>query len=84
MEPQRIDLDFLEWLGGISVPFSLIFTKTDKQSPTRTQANIDVFLEAVASRVPVVPEFFQSSAKTRTGREEILGAIGRYLESASS
>jgi GTP-binding protein len=84
LEPQRIDLDFLEWLGGISVPFSLIFTKTDKQSPTRTQANIDVFLEAVASRVPVVPESFQSSAKARTGREEILGAIGRYLESASS
>jgi len=77
--PQRIDLDFLSWLGGTAVPFSLIFTKVDKQSPAKTQANIDLFLETLAPLVPAVPEVLMCSAKSRSGREEILGAIGRYL-----
>jgi GTP-binding protein len=83
LEPQRIDLDFLSWLGGLGGPFSLIFTKADKQSPGRTQTNIDVFLAAVKPLIPVLPEVFVSSAKARSGREEILAMIGRYLEPAS-
>jgi GTP-binding protein len=82
LEPQRIDLDFLTWLGGTQLPYMLIFTKADKQSPTRTRANAAVFLEALAPRVPALPEILFSSAKDRSGREEILGAIGRYLEPA--
>lgn len=55
-EPQRIDLDFLAWLGGTGVPFSLVFTKTDKQSPSKTRANTALFLETLAPLVPVLPE----------------------------
>lgn len=80
LEPQRIDLEFLRWLGGTTVPFSLIFTKADKQSPTRTQANVAVFEEALRPLVPAMPAVMISSSKERLGREEILGAIGRYLE----
>jgi GTP-binding protein len=75
-KPQRIDLDFLEWLGGTGVPFSLVFTKTDKQSPAKTKASIALFLEALT---PAVPEVLTSSAKSRDGRLEILRAIGREL-----
>jgi len=79
LTPQRIDLDFLSWLGGTAVPFSLIFTKVDKQSPTKTQASIDLFMETLAPLVSAVPQVLTSSSKSRSGREEILGAIGRYL-----
>ena len=80
LEPQKIDLNFLNWLGGTTLPFSLIFTKADKQSPTRTKANAAVFLEALTPLVPALPEILTSSATKRQGREEILGAIGRYLD----
>ncbi|MCU0777718.1 MAG: ribosome biogenesis GTP-binding protein YihA/YsxC [Akkermansiaceae bacterium] len=75
-KPQRIDLDFLAWLGGTGTPFSLVFTKTDKQSPAKTKASIALFLAALA---PAAPEVLASSAKSRDGRLEILRAIGRDL-----
>jgi GTP-binding protein len=75
-KPQRIDLDFLAWLGGTGTPFSLVFTKTDKQSPAKTKASIALFLAALA---PAAPEVLASSAKSRHGRLEILRAIGRDL-----
>jgi len=73
--PQRIDLDFLSWLGGTGVPFSLVFTKTDKQSAAKTKAAIALFEETLAPLVPVLPEVLTSSAKTRDGRSAILHAI---------
>ena len=76
-KPQRIDLDFLEWLGAIGKPFSLIFTKTDKQSPAKTRAAIALFLETLAPHVPELPEALTSSAKTKDGRLAILNAISR-------
>ena len=73
--PQRIDLDFTTWLGGGAVPFSLIFTKADKQSPTKTRQNIDLFLEALAPHIPHLPAVHISSAKTGHGRDSVLHAI---------
>jgi GTP-binding protein len=75
--PQRIDLDFLAWLGGIGVPFSLVFTKTDKQSPAKTRASIALFLETLAPLVSALPEALASSAKTGDGRNDILRVISR-------
>lgn len=75
--PQRIDLDFLAWLGGIGVPFSLVFTKTDKQSPAKTRASIALFLETLAPLVSALPEALASSAKTGDGRKDILRVISR-------
>jgi GTP-binding protein len=76
-KPQRIDLDFLEWLGGVGAPFSLVFTKSDKQSAAKTQASVDLFLETLAPRVPALPEALVCSAKTGDGRVALLRAIGR-------
>ncbi|MDP3849897.1 MAG: ribosome biogenesis GTP-binding protein YihA/YsxC [Luteolibacter sp.] len=75
-EPQRIDLDFLAWLGGTGVPFSLVFTKTDKQSPSKTRANTALFLETLAPQVPAPPQVLASSAKSGDGRLDILRVIG--------
>lgn len=75
LEPQRIDLDFIHWLSGCSVPFSLIFTKTDKQSAGKTKANIEAFLKALDTLLPDRPGVFTSSTKDRTGRMEILRFI---------
>lgn len=74
--PQRIDVDFIIWLGGTLVPFSLVFTKADKQSPTKTRTNISLFQEAIAPHLSVTPEALTSSAKTGAGRDAILRVIG--------
>jgi GTP-binding protein len=74
-KPQRIDLDFLEWLCGSGPPLSLIFTKTDKQSPAKTKAAMALFQETLAPLVSSLPEALTSSAKTRDGRSAILRAI---------
>lgn len=75
-KPQRIDLEFTAWLGAAGVPFSLVFTKTDKQSPAKTRESITCFLETIAPVLPGgPPAVLTSSAKTRAGRNEILHAI---------
>lgn len=77
--PQRIDMDFTAWLGGTGVPFSLVFTKADKQSVSKTRANIALFQETLAAHITTSPDTLISSAKTGGGREEILRMIGHSL-----
>lgn len=79
LPPQRIDLDFVQWLGGCSVPFSFIFTKTDKQSAGKTKANIEVFMQAIDQILPDRPGVFTSSSKERAGRAEILRFINERI-----
>lgn len=80
LPPQRIDLDFTAWLGGRGVPFSLIFTKADKQSAAKTRASVAAFLAAMAEPAGGPVETILSSSKDGTGRGEILYAIGAALE----
>jgi GTP-binding protein len=80
LPPQSIDLQFLRWLVGCAVPFALVFTKTDKQSDTRTREGIKEFTRAMTEAGMEVPSFFSTSAKTKVGRDELLGFIGRTLE----
>lgn len=77
--PQRIDVDFISWLGGSGLPFSLVFTKADKQSPSKTRANIAQFQETIAPQIPTTPEALQSSTKSGDGRDAILGVIHHSL-----
>lgn len=77
--PQRIDVDFLEWVAGAGVPFTLVFTKADKQSAGKTRKNVAAFLEAVEPFFAEAPEVLVSSAKTRDGRREVLGVIDGLL-----
>lgn len=79
LPPQRIDIDFISWLGETGVPFALIFTKADKQSPTKTKTSVDAFLEAMPQHLRSGPPVIISSSKDRTGRVSILNLIQQSL-----
>lgn len=77
--PQAIDLDFVSWLVATGVPYALVFTKVDKLSSKQAQANARGFLDAIAGFGAAEPQVLFSSAKTRDGRREILGAVRRAM-----
>lgn len=75
LTPQQIDLDFIHFLGENGVPFSLVFTKSDKQSRAKTFANVTTFLKTLEEEWEELPPHFITSAETREGREELLEYI---------
>ena len=75
LEPQRIDLEFIEWLGDNGIPFALIFTKADKQSVGKTKASVNRFLNTLKEQWEELPPHFISSSENKTGRQEILNYI---------
>lgn len=81
LTPQPLDLDFVSWLADCTVPFSLVFTKADKQSAAKTQATITAFLESIAEHLTDTPPVIISSSKNGAGRMEILKSIELALHS---
>ena len=75
LEPQRIDLEFIEWLGENGIPFALISTKADKQSVGKTKASVNRFLNTLKEQWEELPPHFISSSENKTGRQEILNYI---------
>lgn len=75
LEPQRIDLEFIEWLGENGIPFALIFTKADKQSVGKTKASVNRFLNTLKEQWEELPPHFISSSENKTGQQEILNYI---------
>lgn len=75
LEPQRIDLEFIKWLGENGIPFALIFTKADKQSVGKTKASVNRFLNTLKEQWEELPPHFISSSENKTGRQEILNYI---------
>ena len=75
LEPQRIDLEFIEWLGENGIPFALIFTKADNQSVGKTKASVNRFLDTLKEQWEELPPHFISSSENKTGRQEILDYI---------
>lgn len=75
LEPQTKDLDFINQLGEMQVPFALIFTKSDKISVAKVQRSINVFNAHLAENWEELPSEFVSSAETGKGRDEILDFI---------
>lgn len=80
LTPQPIDISFVSWLGECSVPFALVFTKADKQSPKKTDASTQAFLASIPQHLTAVPRII-SSSKSRAGRIEILKLIEHTLAS---
>ena len=74
-EPQKIDLEFMEWLGENGVPFSIVFTKTDKQSASATDGKIGAYLQKLLERWEELPPVFRTSSEKGVGRDEILDYI---------
>ena len=74
-EPQKIDLEFIEWLGENGVPFAIIFTKADKQTVGKTRQNVNNYLNKLKEQWEELPPHFISSSENGTGRQEILDYI---------
>lgn len=72
--PQKIDLEFVEWLMSATVPFVLVFTKTDRMKPVQMQANIELF-QSKLGEWGAQPRVFISSSKTKKGRQELLSVV---------
>lgn len=73
--PQRIDNEFIDWLGENQIPFRLVFTKTDKLSKNELTKNMNAFKSNMLERWDELPEYYISSAVSKLGREEILNFI---------
>lgn len=73
-EPQRIDLEFIDWLAEAHRPYAVVFTKTDKLKPAQAQKNATRFLESIEGPAPAA--HFLTSSKSGAGRLELLGFIG--------
>lgn len=74
-EPQQNDLDFVNQLGKWEVPFSIIFTKADKEKPGAVQRHVKEFLDAMRKTWQFLPASFVTSAIKKDGRDEILQLI---------
>ena len=74
-EPQKIDLEFMEWLGENGVPFAIIFTKADKLSRSRLMGNVESYKQHLLETWEELPPIFLSSSEAKAGREEILDYI---------
>jgi len=73
--PQKIDLEFCNWLGEKGLSFVLVFTKADKQSGVKTDQNIALFKKAVLETFDEVPAHFITSAETQLGHDDVLSFI---------
>lgn len=74
--PQRLDIDFIDQLRKWEVPFTLIFTKADKETQSVVSKNVKGFLSKLRMTWQFLPQHFVSSAVKKLGREKILDLIG--------
>lgn len=75
LEPQKIDLEFCNWLGEKGLSFVLVFTKADKQSGVKTDQNVAQFKKALGATFEEIPDCYITSAELQTGRDEVLNFI---------
>jgi len=80
-EPQKIDLEFMEWLGENGVPFCLVFTKLDKLSHVKAVESLRVYKEKLLEQWEELPPIFETSSEKFIGRDEIRNYIGEINKS---
>ena len=83
-EPQRIDLEFIEWLGENGIPFSIVFTKADKLSKGKLAGNVKHYLSELSKQWEELPPYFITSSETKQGREELLDYIETIITQVPS
>ena len=76
LKPQKIDLEFMQWLGENEVPFAIVFTKADKLGRGRLSDNIAAYKQTLLETWEELPPVFCTSAETGQGRDEVLDYIG--------
>lgn len=78
-EQQKIDREFVDWLGQSGVPFSIVFTKADKVGPVRARQNAEAWMKKLVESWEELPPYFITSSENRTGKDEILDYIEKFL-----
>ncbi len=79
-EPQQIDLNFMQWLGEHGIPFSIIFTKSDKLKPKAIERNVAHYQSVLRENWEELPNHFVTSSSNFTGKDELLN----YIDSINS
>ncbi|AZQ57410.1 YihA family ribosome biogenesis GTP-binding protein [Maribacter sp. MJ134] len=75
-EPQKVDMEFMQWLGEHAIPFAIIFTKADKLKPQAIERQVDHYIKELLSGAwEEAPQHFVTSSSKRIGRNEVLGYI---------
>lgn len=78
-DPQKIDREFMDWLGENGVPFSIIFTKADKLGPVKARQNVEKYMKTLLDVWEELPPHFITSSEKKSGREEVLDYINSIL-----
>ena len=81
LEAQKVDLEFIQWLGASSLPFAIVFTKADKLSPTKARLNVEAYKQVLSETWEELPPIFVTSAEKKQGRDEILDYIEQINKS---
>ncbi len=79
--PQKIDIEFINWLGEHRVPFSIIFTKADKPNQSKIQSNMAAFRKEMKKWWSELPPHFVTSSSNKVGRDEVLKYIDQINNS---
>lgn len=75
-EPQKIDLDFMQFLGESGIPFCIIFTKSDKLKLSQLNRNVEVYTKKMTQTIwEEMPPYFVTSASNKNGKDELLKYI---------
>jgi GTP-binding protein len=80
LEAQQIDLDFMSWLGDNDISFIVLFTKSDKLSKTRLEANLENYRKRLSESWYELPLIVPTSSETRMGRDDVLNIIAEMLQ----
>ena len=75
LEPQKIDLQFMQWLGEQGIPFAIVFTKADKVGRERLKLNVEAYKKQLLETWEALPPMFTTSSESRAGGEELLAYI---------
>lgn len=77
LEPQPIDLEFMEWMGENNIPFNIIFTKADKLKPMALERNVEAYSQKLLETWEHVPQYFVTSSTNSIGRDSVLEYIDK-------
>lgn len=84
LEPQKIDLEFMNWCGEKEIPFSMVFTKIDKLSSSALQKNLARYKKEMLKYWEALPPVFTTSSESSFGREKVLNYIENIIEAVQS
>ena len=79
-DPQKIDREFMDWLGENGIPFSIVFTKADKLGPVKGRQNAEKYMKTLLDVWEELPPYFITSSEKKQGRDEVLDYIEQILD----